>query len=160
MFTPRIISLSEDFITWLSIWSNNLPTSSFIKSFGSMAIIWKLLGFAFNRFTFYHCVTFSVSLFSSWTSVLIESQSCIFDGRLRTWKHCFGIDSVIKVQRKNPVGFRWFVPFTHFAGLAVLLGFFEAFKKDLRTSPKTACCKLLNPQSKMQQVKRCAHMSG
>ena len=74
--------------------------------------------------------------------------------------YCFGIDSVIKVQRKNPVGFPWFVPLTHFAGLVVLLGFFEAFKKDLRTSPKTACCKLLNPQCKMQQVKRCAHMSG
>ena len=43
------------------------------------------------------------------------------------------------------MGFRWFVPFTHFAGLAVLLGFFEAFKKDLRTSPKTASYKLLNP---------------
>ena len=50
--------------------------------------------------------------------------------------YCFGIDSVIKVQRKNPVGFPLFVPLTHFAGLVVLLGFFEAFKKDLRTSPK------------------------
>ena len=87
MFTPRIVILSKDFTTWLSIWSNNLSTSSFIKSFGSIAIIWYLLGLACNRFTLYHCVTFSVSLFSSWTSVLIESQSCIFDGRLRTWKH-------------------------------------------------------------------------
>ena len=56
------------------------------------------------------------------------------DGFSKTYR--FGIDSVIKVQRKNPVGFTWFVPLTHFAGLVVLFGFFEALKKDLRTSPK------------------------
>ena len=31
--------------------------------------------------------------------------------------YCFGMNSVIKVQRKNPVGFPLFVPLTHFAGL-------------------------------------------
>ena len=82
MFTPRIVILSKDFTTWLSIWSNNLSTSSFIKSFGSMAIIWYLLGLACNRFTLYHCVTLSVSLFSSWTwtwtSVLICQKNDSF----------------------------------------------------------------------------------
>ena len=59
--------------------------------------------------------------------------------RRSLWKifRANGIPShVIKVQRKNPLGIPWFVPLTHFAGLVVLLGFFEAFKKDLRTSPK------------------------
>ena len=85
MVTPRIVSLSEDFTTWLSIWSDNSSAGAFLEDFEPMAIVCYLLGLAFRRFTLYHRVTFSVSLFSSSAAFLLEIFAAFPSGR-RFWR--------------------------------------------------------------------------
>jgi len=85
MVTPRIVSLSEDFTTWLSIWSDNSSAGAFLEDFEPMAIVCYLLGLAFRRFTLYHRVTFSVSLFSSSAAFLLEIFAAFPRGR-RFWR--------------------------------------------------------------------------